>query len=75
MERMIAFDPRTKKLDYLIAPPQPDGIPLLAYAWTDGTDFAATGTLLQLESPGVASTKPGPWIVVQNKPVGGRANI
>ena len=35
MERLLVFDPETQSFDYLIAPEQPDGMPLLCYSWND----------------------------------------
>ncbi|MFH1569400.1 MAG: hypothetical protein ABIL09_15500, partial [Gemmatimonadota bacterium] len=36
LERYLVFDPEAGTFEYLAAPEQPDGIPLLCYNWTDG---------------------------------------
>ncbi|MCE9590908.1 MAG: hypothetical protein K8S99_10325 [Planctomycetes bacterium] len=69
MERMLVFDPVTRRFDYLTAPAQPDGVPLLCYTWTDGKHFAVTGCLPPFAADGGAGPEPGPWIVLQSPPI------
>lgn len=70
LERMLEFDFTTKKFDYLFAPPQADGIPLLCYTWTDGERFAVTGQVLPFHEPGVVDALDnGAWMVMQSLPV------
>lgn len=68
MERYLVFDPAERRCEYLEAPPQPDGIPLLCYAWTDGLRFAITGIVIPFAKPGEPGRQHGPWIVLQNEP-------
>lgn len=70
LERFLGFDPATKKFDYLFSPPQPDGVPLLCYPWTDGERFAITGHVLPFHEPGVVDALDnGAWLVMQSEPV------
>ncbi|MBI2194552.1 MAG: hypothetical protein HYU36_21445 [Planctomycetes bacterium] len=66
LERYLVFDPSSRSFDYLVAPEQPDGVPLLCYNWTDGKRFAITGMVLPFEEPGVAGEQYGHWLVLQN---------
>ena len=66
LERLIAFDPAAGRFTgYLTAPPQPDGVAVLCYTWSDGTDFAVTGTLMRNDDPNACGDDPGPWVVLQ----------
>ena len=62
------FDPEDCSFDYLVAPEQPDGVPLLCYNWTDGERFAITGCVIPYAEPGVPGDIHGSWIVLQNQP-------
>ncbi len=66
LDRFLVFDPRDKSFDYLIAPPQPDGVPLLCYSWTDGFRFAITGHIQPFDETKQAGTGPGAWIVLES---------
>ncbi len=68
LDRYLVFDSGTGDFDYLVAPEQPDGIPLLCYNWTDGERFAITGTVIPFAEPGVPGEIFGSWIVLQNEP-------
>ena len=68
MERMLVFDPATCQFDYLVAQPQPDGVPLLCYSWTDGERFAVTGIVIPFNEDGEPGEQLGPWLVLQNTP-------
>jgi len=68
LDRYLVFDPESQDFDYLVAPEQPDGIPLLCYNWTDGNRFVITGTLIPYSQPGVPGEIYGSWIVVQSEP-------
>jgi hypothetical protein len=65
MEKMLVFDPATHAFDYLEAPAQPDGIPLLCYFWTDGKRFAVTGIVIPHGYDGPGGGQVGPWIVME----------
>jgi len=67
LERMLVFDAEAGTFDYLTAPEQPDGVPLLCYSWTDGERFAVTGVVVHWDEPGVPGPVFGPWIVLQNR--------
>ena len=66
MERYLVFDAASGGFDYLVAPEQPDGVPLLCYNWTDGKRFAITGIIIPFDEPGVPGTPRGEWVVLQN---------
>lgn len=68
MERMLVWDPDAGAFDYLVAPAQPDGVPLLCYSWTDGARFAITGIVVPFDEPGVPGPQLGSWLVVQSQP-------
>ena len=68
MERFLVFDPATETFDYLVAPEQEDGVPLLCYSWTDGERFAITGIVIPYNEQGEPGDQLGPWIVLQNVP-------
>jgi len=74
LDRFLAFDPTTRSFDYLIAPPQPDGVPLLCYAWSDDKRLAITGTVLPYREPGVVDAADmGAWLIVQSEAAGATA--
>ena len=73
MERMLIFDAGSREFDYLTAPPQPDGTPLLCYGWTDGERFAVTGTVLPHDESGHPVPEAGPWIILQSESVRGQS--
>lgn len=68
LDRLLVFDPDAGTFDYLIAPEQPDGVPLLCYHWTDGERFAITGTTIPRAQPGEPGQVIGSWIVLQSEP-------
>jgi len=68
LDRYLVFDPERYAFDYLVAPEQPDGIPLLCYNWTDGERFAITGIVIPFDAPGEPGPMFGPWFVVQSQP-------
>ena len=68
LDRFLIFDPVTQSFDYLVAPAQSDGIPLLCYPWTDGARFAITGCVIPFAEPGVTGEQYGHWLVMQNQP-------
>lgn len=68
LERMLVFDAASQKFDYLAAPAQADGIPLLCYNWTDGKRFVITGIVTPFVEPGVPGPEKGPWLIVQSQP-------
>jgi len=68
LDRFIIFDPATQSFDYLIAPEQPDGIPLLCYSWADTERFAITGFVIPFAEPGEPGEQFGHWLVLQNRP-------
>ena len=68
LDRFLVFDPDARTFDYLIAPEQPDGVPLLCYHWTDGERFAITGTTIPFAQPGKPGKPFGSWIVLQSEP-------
>jgi len=68
LERMLVFDPETRTFDYLVAPEQPDGVPLLCYHWTDGRRFAVTGMMIPFDENGEPGEHVGPWLVLQSEP-------
>lgn len=68
LDRLLVFDPQTRGFEYLTAPEQPDGIPLLCYSWTDGRRFAVTGIVIPFAEPGVPGEQYGHWLVLQSVP-------
>jgi len=68
LDRYLVFDPATQTFDYLVAPAQPDGIPLLCYNWTDGARFAITGIVIPFDEPGEPGVQYGHWLVLQSEP-------
>ncbi len=68
LDRFLVFDPETRAFDYLVADPQPDGIPMVCYAWADSERFAITGITIPFDEPGVPGTQLGPWFVLQSEP-------
>ena len=68
LDRHLVFDPAEMSFDYLVAPEQPDGIPLLCYNWSDGERFAITGMLIPFAEPREPGEKFGPWLVMQSGP-------
>jgi transglutaminase-like putative cysteine protease len=66
LDRMLIFDGETQSFDYLVAPEQPDGVPLLCYSWTDGERFAVTGIVIPFGAPGEPGAHFGPWLIIQN---------
>ena len=75
LDRLLAFDPATGTFDYLVAPRQPDGIPLLCYAWTDGERFAVTGIVIPFARPGEPGEQIGPWLILQSEPAAEEAGF
>jgi hypothetical protein len=65
---LLVFDPEVGGFDYLAAPPQPDGVPLLGPAWSDGTQFAVTGVVAQVAESGGPAALQGTWFVLQSQP-------
>lgn len=69
LDRFLTFNPSNREFGYVVAPAQPDGVPLLCYAWTDGRRYAITGTVLPFHEPGVVdATDKGAWLVAQSAP-------
>lgn len=68
LDRFLIFDPAAGSFDYLVAPPQPDGVPLLCYSWADAERFAITGYVIPFAEPGVPGEQFGHWLVLQNQP-------
>jgi len=68
LERYLVFDPELQSFEYLAAPEQPDGVPLLCYAWADEDRFAITGMIIPFAEPGELGRKYGHWIVLQSEP-------
>lgn len=68
MEKFIVFDPETRGFDYLEAPRQPDGVPLLCYPWTDGKRFAITGLVQPYTAPGDVLPEQGYYFILQSVP-------
>ena len=68
LDRFLVFDAATHTFDYLTCPAQPDGVPLLCYAWTDGERFAITGYVIPFAEPGEPGEQYGHWLVLQNRP-------
>ena len=66
LDRYLVFDPANQAFDYLVAPEQPDGVPLLCYNWTDGERFAITGMVIPFAEPGELGAQSGPWLVIQS---------
>ena len=75
LDRFLVFDPETRAFDYLTAPSQPDGVPLLCYSWTDGERFAITGMVIPYNEPGVPGELRGHWIVLQSVPADGESGF
>jgi hypothetical protein len=72
LERLVVFDPgRQKWRDDLVAPAQPDGLPILVYSWSNGADWAITGSLLRSDMPEADGDCAGPWLVLQSSPANG----
>jgi hypothetical protein len=67
LDRYLVFDPENRSFDYLVAPEQPDGVPLLCYNWTDGKRFAITGIVIPYAKPGELGNHVGPWLVLQSE--------
>lgn len=69
LDRFLVFDPERRAFDYLIAPEQPDGIPLLCYPWTDGRRFVITGIVIQCAKGEMPDTgaQIGPWLIMQSE--------
>lgn len=68
MERFLVFDPEQQTFDYLCAPEQPDGLPLLCYAWADEKRFAITGMILPWGAPGEPQAlEQGHWLILQSE--------
>lgn len=68
LDRYLVFDPEAMSFDYLLAPAQGDGVPLLCYNWTDGRRWAITGMVIPFDEPGEPGRHFGPWLVMQNAP-------
>jgi len=68
LDRFLIFDPTAESFDYLVAPAQPDGIPLLCYSWADAERFAITGYVIPFAEPGEPGEQFGHWLVLQNQP-------
>jgi hypothetical protein len=68
MERYLVFDPETQSFEYLIAPTQHDGLPLLCYSWNDETRMLITGFVLPWGEDGhPQAMEPGPWLIWQTE--------
>lgn len=68
MERYLVFDPEDQSFEYLMAPEQPDGLPLLCYAWNDENRFLITGFVLPWDEEGHPQAfEPGPWLILQSE--------
>jgi hypothetical protein len=68
LDRFLVFDPETMSFDYLVAPAQPDGVPLLCYTWADEKRFAITGLTIPYKEPGELDHQFGPWMILQSEP-------
>jgi len=75
LDRYLVFDPEDLTFDYLIAPEQPDGAPLLCYNWTDGERFAITGIVIPYAEPGELGRPHGSWIVLQSEEATGAPGL
>ncbi|MDA0841884.1 MAG: hypothetical protein O3B01_10490 [Planctomycetota bacterium] len=68
LDRYLVFEPESQSFEYLVAPEQPDGVPLLCYAWADENRFAITGMMIPYTEPGELGRQHGQWLVMQSEP-------
>ena len=68
LDRQLAFDPATGAFDFLTVPAQPDGTPLICYAYGDAERLIFTGYLIPPDERGHPSDQPGQWLVWQHIP-------
>lgn len=68
LDRLLVFDPEGGGFDWLVAPPQPDGVPVLGPGWSDGRQFAVTGVVAPVTEPGEPPAPRGTWFVLQSQP-------
>jgi hypothetical protein len=66
LDRLLVFDAASETFEYLVAPPQRDGVPSLCYHWTDGARFAVTGIVIPYAETGELGDQYGPWLVLQS---------
>lgn len=65
LDRLLVFDAETRSFDYLVAPAQSDGVPLLCYHWTDGVRFVVTGIVIPYGVDGMLGEHYGSWLVLE----------
>jgi hypothetical protein len=62
LDRYLVFDAATQAFEFMVVPPQPDGLPLVCYAKVHQGELVITGYLIP--SSNEAPTKlPGDWLV------------
>lgn len=66
--RQLVFDPAAQAFDFLDAPAQPDGEPLLCYNLSTPAGLYMTGYVIPHAAPGEASRHPGDWLILQSHP-------
>ena len=66
MDRFLVYDPAQQTFDYLIAPEQTDGMPLLCYSYADEKRFVITGFVLPWARPGEPLMWDGSWLIFQS---------
>jgi hypothetical protein len=66
LDRLPVFDAQSETFEYLVAPPQRDGVASLCYHWMDGTRFAITGIVIPYTGSGELGAQYGSWLVLQN---------
>ncbi|MHB9106152.1 MAG: NHL repeat-containing protein [Armatimonadota bacterium] len=71
LDRFLVFDTVTREFDYLTAPKQADGTPLLCYSLVQGDRVYITGYVIPHGADGGPSDQPGDWAVWQNVPIAG----
>jgi len=71
LDRFLVFDTVTQEFDYLTAPKQADGTPLLCYSLVQGDRVYMTGYVIPHGPDGGPSDQPGDWAVWQNFPIAG----
>ena len=65
LDRFLVFDTVTREFDYLTAPAQADGIPLLCYSLVQDDQVYITGYVIPHGPDGGPSDQPGDWVVWQ----------
>ncbi|MAE60263.1 MAG: hypothetical protein CMJ49_02785 [Planctomycetaceae bacterium] len=66
LDRFLVFDAPTRSFDYLTAPAQPDGYPLICYSLNTGDRIFIAGYVMPFDADGHPSGHPGDWLVWQN---------